>query len=441
MELDLNLGILRLFSAFFVVCSFCFGLNLDYSLIKKGVESNNTLLVIGGIQGDEPGGFLAAGLLATEYEVKKGSLWIVPNLNFLSIIKRDRGIYGDMNRKFANIDKNDPDLKSVEGIKSLIVDKNVSMVLNLHDGSGFYRPTYINQMENPKRWGNSCIIDQSTLSGVKYGNLEEIANKVTDKINENILEEKHKYHIRNTRTAEGDLEMLKSLTYFAITKNKAAFANEASKSLPSHIRAYYHLLAIEEYMKIAGIEFERSFKMTPSGVKSAIEKEIEVVLFDDKFYLSLDNPRSEIGYIPIPKDTTLEYNTSNPLTILIKDEKGYKVHYGNRVLTKLIPQYFSYAKGLDEVEVIVDGEKKKIKLGSKIKAKENIKISKIDKVRVNFIGFNSKNKNEAGELIKSSNLVKKYSIDKKGKIYRVELYDAGSSKDKFIGMFLVEFGK
>ena len=44
---------------------------LEYSLIKKGVDDNNTLLVIGGIQGDEPGGFLAANLLANEYKIIK----------------------------------------------------------------------------------------------------------------------------------------------------------------------------------------------------------------------------------------------------------------------------------------------------------------------------------------------------------------------------------
>ena len=47
----------------------------------------------------------------------------------------------------------------------------------------------------------------------------------------------------------GDKEMLKSLTYYAITQNKSAFANEASKNLNAEQRTYYHLVAIEEYMK------------------------------------------------------------------------------------------------------------------------------------------------------------------------------------------------
>jgi hypothetical protein len=48
---------------------------IDFSLHK--LEANrpgNTLLVIGGIQGDEPGGFNAASLLVTHYRIKKGNV-------------------------------------------------------------------------------------------------------------------------------------------------------------------------------------------------------------------------------------------------------------------------------------------------------------------------------------------------------------------------------
>nr|WP_231946240.1 M99 family carboxypeptidase catalytic domain-containing protein [Campylobacter fetus] len=439
----MNRGMYRLIS-FIVVLSFFNALlaeDLEYSFIKKGYDDNNTVLVIGGIQGDEPGGFLAASLLATDYNITKGSVWVVPNLNFASIIKRDRGIYGDMNRKFDYISSNDPDLKSVQGIKDLIVDQNVSLILNLHDGSGFYRPTYINDMENPKRWGNSSIIDQVSLEGVPYGNLEEIASKVVSKINEKALKDQHKYHIRNTQTAKGDKEMLKSLTYFAIKEGKAAFANETSKSLPSHERAYYHLLAIEEYLKVAGVEFERNFDLTPTGVKNTIEKEIEIVLFGNKFFLSLDHPRAKIGYVPIPKNIALEYNASNPLTALVKDKDGYSVHYGNRVLTKLVPEYFKYSNSINKVGVEIDGnETKEISLGSKINVENSVKIIKQDGIRVNFIGYGSQPIDESNIAIYKKDIKRNYSIDQKGKTFRVELYEQkDGEKDKFIGMFLVEF--
>ncbi len=413
---------------------------LEYSFIKKGEADDNTVLVIGGIQGDEPGGFLAASLLATEYKIKKGSLWVVPNLNFASIIKRNRGIYGDMNRKFANIKDSDPDAKSVQGIKELITDKSVAMIVHLHDGSGFWRPTHINNMLNPNRWGNIAIIDQSHLSGAKYGELELNAQKVVDKINQNLLKPLHKYHIKNTHTSDGDKEMLKSLTYFAITQNKAAFANEASKTLPSHERVYYHLLAVEEYLRLAGIEFERGFELTPEMIKERIEKEVEIVLFNNRFFLSLHDPRAKIGFVPIPRDTALEYSASNPLTALVQDKSGITVHYGNRTLTRLIPQYFTYSSLASSAEIQIDeNEAKQINFGEKIGVKNSFLVLPKEGARANIIGYAGLKEDESGIKISKNQFDKRYSIDKAGRIFRVELYEIGEAQDKFIGMFLVEF--
>ncbi|MCF6240609.1 MAG: hypothetical protein L3J74_04600 [Bacteroidales bacterium] len=85
---------LRLFSILVFGITVLFGQHLDFTLIKKGdSNSNNVLLIVGGIQGDEPGGFMAASLLSTHYEITKGAVWIVPNFNFYSIIKRNRGRY------------------------------------------------------------------------------------------------------------------------------------------------------------------------------------------------------------------------------------------------------------------------------------------------------------------------------------------------------------
>lgn len=243
----MNLGMLKLFKLFFLVIIlqnlYAHEHNFDFDFIKKGKEDNNTLLIIGGIQGDEPGGFMAASLIATHYKIKKGSVWIVPNLNFYSIIKRGRGTFGDMNRKFAKISNNDPDYNSIQKIKKYIVSDEVKLVLNLHDGSGFYREEYIDNMHSPLRWGQTAIIDQAKLDTPYYGNLEEIAQKVCESVNKNLINTKHQYKVKNTNTRLGDKEMEKTLTYFSINNKKAAFANEASKSLSLHERTYYHLLA------------------------------------------------------------------------------------------------------------------------------------------------------------------------------------------------------
>ena len=75
-------------------CQTSFAEPLRFSLhkIESGIPGP-TLLVIGGIQGDEPGGFTAASMLVTNYKVNRGSVWVVPNLNFESIIRLSRGVH------------------------------------------------------------------------------------------------------------------------------------------------------------------------------------------------------------------------------------------------------------------------------------------------------------------------------------------------------------
>ncbi|MFP5257482.1 MAG: M99 family carboxypeptidase catalytic domain-containing protein, partial [Acidobacteriota bacterium] len=105
------------------LASTAFGGNLDFTLHKlESGRPGPTILVIGGIQGDEPGGFSAAALLVSHYKIKSGAVWVVPNLNFLSIIHSSRGVYGDMNRKFADLDPKDPEYEAVQKIKAIIRD-------------------------------------------------------------------------------------------------------------------------------------------------------------------------------------------------------------------------------------------------------------------------------------------------------------------------------
>lgn len=428
---------LRKFIAFFMIFIASLNANnLDFAFIKKGIPSDNTMLLIGGIQGDEPGGFLAASIVATDYNITKGSLWVVPNLNFPSIIQRSRGTKGDMNRKFVYIDKKDPDYKAVTSIKKIISDQNVSLILNLHDGSGFYSDTYVNADINPKKWGSTCIIDQARLEGSKYPDLIGIASKIKDTLNSKILDTSHTYHVKNTKTAEGDVEMLKSLTYFAVTQNKSAFANEASKNLNAEQRTFYHLVAIEEYMRIAGISFTRPFNLDVKSVKKAIEKEIRLSFFDDMFVLNLMDMRPSLNYIPLKRGAQIEYSSSNPLLAVIKDGNGYKVQYGNRFVTRLVPQYFDYANKIDFINVFVDGKQIKIKSGDKIQVKHFFNIERKNGIRANVIGYNSSS-DESEENIYKKSMMSRYSVDKSGKIYRVEFYE--TSSNKFAGMFLVEF--
>ena len=100
--------------------------NRDFSIYKKESQTpSHTLLIIGGIHGDEPGAYFAPAFFEKYYKITKGSVWVIPNINGDSIIANQRGIYNDMNRKFSVIEKDDPDYFIIERVKKIILDKKV----------------------------------------------------------------------------------------------------------------------------------------------------------------------------------------------------------------------------------------------------------------------------------------------------------------------------
>lgn len=412
--------------------------NLEFSLHKKESRTpGNTLLIIGGIQGDEPGGFMAASLVATKYKIKSGAVWVVPNLNFPSILESSRGKDGDMNRKFATINKSDPDYHAVTKIKEIILDKQVDLVLNLHDGSGFYRNTYIDKLNNPNRWGQSSIIDQTAMpSHVKFGNLQEVAAQVVKDVNQHILTEKHRFHLKNTETRMGDKEMEKALTYFAISNEKPAFANESSKSLPVHERVYYQLLAIESYFRQMGIEYERPFALDPRAVKEAMYEDIQIAFFDKRIVLDVTDVRPFINYLPLKRGTNVEVSTNNPLIAIRENSRGYKVNYGNRTMTNLYPQYFDYDEETRSFQMQVDGKVQEVPFGTIVSVNDFFHVMPKEGYRTNVIGYVKHGANdESGLSIKQKNIIRRFSVDKKGNLFRVEVYKG----EKFSGMVLVDF--
>ena len=422
---------------FFIVSQVVFSEPLRFSLhkIESGIPGP-TLLVIGGIQGDEPGGFTAASMLVTNYKVEKGSVWVVPNLNFESIIKRSRGIHGDMNRKFNALSKKDPEFEEVQKIKKIILSDDVDVILNLHDGSGFYKKKYINRMHNPSRWGQSIIIDQKVLDAKRFGELSDIANNVQKYINKKSRDSNKFFYVKNTETKKGDVEMEKSLTYFAIKNNRPAFAVEASKSFPTHERTYYHLLAVEGFMSELGIKYERDFKISRRNVAEQIGNNLKISLYDNRINLDVEKARRYLNYVPLKKYSSFEYKKNNPLIAVIKNKKTLKVRYGNRYVTSLNPQYFEYDYGLRHIEIQVDGVSKKINVGDKVSVEKNFRVLASDDYRVNIIGYAKRGvKNENRLLVNRSQIKSHFSIDRDENIFRVELYKG----KKFSGMILMDF--
>ena len=423
--------------------------SLAFSLHKLGSgKDGNTILVIGGIQGDEPGGFHAASLLVTHYTIENGNLWIVPNLNFPSIVSRSRGSNGDLNRKFAAIAATDPDLDVIQRIKSIIANPQVDMVLNLHDGSGYYREKYQDDMHGPHRWGQSVIIDQENIATPKFPNLGDIGREVVAEVNKN-HDEGTAYGLRNTRTREDNgetaKEMAKTLTYFAINQGKAAFGIEASKSLNKAERVYSHLRVIEAFMRRAGIHFSRNFSLNVASVERALSDNRQIAFYDNRVYLEMENIRNQVSSFPVSRKRVLDFATWNPLITVVPSDKRMDVFHGNKKITTLVPEYFD----VDEenkppkVRFLVDGQAVDADMGQMIRAKKQIFAVPLQGYRVNFIGFNRRGvRDEAGITIKKEDFIRSYSLNTNGNIFRAEFYrvDPKTKGEKFVGMINIKFG-
>jgi len=222
-----------------------------------GEEPGKTLLLVGGIQGNEPGGFLSADLYA-DMALAKGNLVVVPRANFYSILLNRRQINEDMNRQFAESSEINYEAKIVAILKELISESDC--LLNLHDGSGFFSERWESSMRNPKRYGQSIIADCETYPDSETGkalHLGDMARHVADQINRQIKEPGHRFRFNNHRTRNPDTlhpEQRKSATYYALFQcGIPAFGIETSKSLPLETKVRHHNLAINAFMELLGI--------------------------------------------------------------------------------------------------------------------------------------------------------------------------------------------
>lgn len=244
----------------------------------SGQEKGPSVLVFGGIHGDEQAGYLAAERF-TKVKIKNGKLILVPRLNAVAIKKnRRQGLGGDMNRLFDLPEKTDhrnPDAKVVEVAKSLM--QSADYVINLHQAYDFYSHKWISRQRNPSKWGQSNVIDTPIYQLHNGDKIEpgRFAQEVSRRSNAKIRNRNYHFLINNTDTA-GTKSRFKeqrgSLTYYALTKqHKIALAFEATKncSLPEAIS--FLTIAINSSLEEAGIFSDN----LPSEEAAAISREMK----------------------------------------------------------------------------------------------------------------------------------------------------------------------
>jgi len=278
-----------------------------------GQQPGKTILLIGGIQGDEPGGFLSVDLYA-DISLAKGNLIVVPRANFHSIVLQRRQINEDMNRKFGPSKKKGYETEVVAILKKLIAESDC--LLNMHDGSGFFAETWVSPNRNPKKYGQSIIADADTYTSRKNNikiELGEMAREVCRRMNIDIVDPDHFFRFNNHRTAEKDSqhkEQRGSATYFALTRyDIPAFGIETSKSLPLELKVRHHNLAVNAFMEILDV--------IPETPRMTLEKPL-------------------LDYLVI--------SVNDALPVVLKNQQTLKVAQGDKVTISHIEA--NYERGL-----------------------------------------------------------------------------------------------
>lgn len=111
--------------------------------IYKGAEPGPTVLLVGGVHGNEPAGAHGLAQFCNDldsglFQVRKGYLIVVPEVNTWGLDRyvRENGnlIHGDINRNFT---ANGPQDAASKALQMLVQDSDI--VMDFHEGWGFHR--------------------------------------------------------------------------------------------------------------------------------------------------------------------------------------------------------------------------------------------------------------------------------------------------------------
>ena len=434
--------------------------NTDYELnVYKitGKLPGKTLLIIGGIQGDEPGGFLSADLYA-DMKLVRGNLIVVPRANFYSIILNRRQVNEDMNRKFSGSSRENYEAQVVSILKRLIMESDC--LLNLHDGSGFYRDTWQDKMRNPHRYGQSIIVDCEEYRDANTGTvltLGRMARDAISKINDQIDNPDYFFHFNNHRTRAPDSlhpEQRKSATYYALFEcGIPAFGIETSKSLPLKTRVYHHNLAVNSFMEMFDIAPEiPGIGLTPPQIRYAVVKinegspvvvangetlhicpndTIKIIHIEGNYTRGLSADIEGYGSV---SDANKPFRLNRPTRVLIKKDHLLCGTF-DIALTRRSPSGYSVAASptVAFFKVRINGKEGYYPNGSHVDIVRGDLLELVNAITTpdsltgvtcNFKGFVGNRSNNTGEdrgyiIDTATDLWERYSLYKKGRVYQV----------------------
>ena len=201
--------------------------------VKTGAETGPTLLVLGGMHGDETAGYLAAEQLLT-WEIKRGTLVVLPRAHRLAIERNERAYPGNMNAMFPGDAQGDLMHRLAAAIWELIKITKPDLLLTLHESVGFHR-------EEPERFGQTLTYD--------FEGLTPLMQLVLDRVNPDLLEEWEKFCLF--------VKPYKTCPTYCAGKwlNLRATSIETCRQLPRDVRVREQLMMVMGFMDHLGMDY------------------------------------------------------------------------------------------------------------------------------------------------------------------------------------------
>jgi hypothetical protein len=219
----------------------------------KGERPGPTIMIQGGIQGDENAGFIS-GQILSRTKVHAGNLIVVPRADVPSINVHRRAYNVDLNRRFdKDYDQYFED-RLARAIRFLI--GKCDGFIHLHEGSGFYHSTYVDDLRGPHRYGQSVIIDTDVFEEKIF--LSKMAQNVLGRVNTDIVPQKWRFKLFNTRTFSSSTrypEQQKSLSFYAVNElHIPALAVEVSKDIMDlEWKVRWQIEVVREFLNEFGV--------------------------------------------------------------------------------------------------------------------------------------------------------------------------------------------
>ena len=202
--------------------------------IKKGDQPGPTIVVIGGVHGDEIAGYRAAEQLV-HWTVTGGTLVVLPDAHKEAIRRNVRGYPGNMNNMFpGKRDGSDMERLAYQ-IFEMVRGVHPNLLLTLHESREFHS-------ENPKRYGQTFCYDFPTIN--------DTMQPALDRVNTGIARKRDKFSlfIEPHPTCP---------TYQAWVQLKTpATSIETCRELPLPERIDYQLQAVRAFFDLMKLQYE-----------------------------------------------------------------------------------------------------------------------------------------------------------------------------------------